>query len=65
MHPMFGPDLKTPSGRHLIFVDVGVPSATRQARRLFDATAAEQIEMDLDSQGRQYLARHDPSPQPR
>jgi len=52
VHPMFGPDTALLSGRHVIFVDVGVPAATERARRLFDATTAIQVEMDLDSHDR-------------
>lgn len=52
VHPMFGPDTELLSGRHVIFVDVGVAEATRQARHLFDSTMAIQVEMDLDSHDR-------------
>ena len=49
VHPMFGPDTELLSGRHVIFVDVGVREATRQARKLFESTMATQVEMDLDA----------------
>lgn len=52
VHPMFGPDTKLLSGRHLIFVDVGVPEATAAARELFAATMAEQLDMGLDDHDR-------------
>lgn len=52
VHPMFGPDTELLSGRHVIFVDVGVQEATLKARRLFDPTMAIQVEMDLDSHDR-------------
>lgn len=52
VHPMFGPDTVLLSGRHVIFVDLGVPEATREARRLFDPTMATQVEMDLESHDR-------------
>jgi len=52
LHPMFGPNTELLSGRHVIFVDVGVPEATRRARRLFDSTMAVQVEMDLESHDR-------------
>ena len=52
IHPMFGPDTVLLSGRNVIFVDVGVPEATREARKLFDSTMAVQVEMDLDSHDR-------------
>ncbi|HZE08365.1 MAG TPA: prephenate dehydrogenase/arogenate dehydrogenase family protein [Gemmatimonadaceae bacterium] len=52
MHPMFGPDTELLSGRHVIFVDVGVPEATQVARDLFASTMVVQVEMDLDSHDR-------------
>lgn len=52
VHPMFGPDTDLLSGRHVIFVDVGVPEATRRARELFSSTMARQVEMSLDSHDR-------------
>lgn len=52
LHPMFGADTELLSGRHVIFVDVGVPEATRRARALFDPTMAVQVDMDLDSHDR-------------
>jgi chorismate mutase / prephenate dehydrogenase len=52
IHPMFGPDTRLLSGRHVVFVDVGVPDATREARALFASTMAEQMEMSLDEHDR-------------
>ncbi|MDX1481114.1 MAG: bifunctional chorismate mutase/prephenate dehydrogenase [Woeseiaceae bacterium] len=52
LHPMFGPDTRLLSGRHLIVVDVGVPEATARARELFAATMVEQLEMDIDDHDR-------------
>ncbi|HEX5418604.1 MAG TPA: bifunctional chorismate mutase/prephenate dehydrogenase [Gammaproteobacteria bacterium] len=52
IHPMFGPDTRLLSGRHVIFIDVGVPEATAEARALFSATMAEQIEMSLEDHDR-------------
>lgn len=52
VHPMFGPATELLSGRHVIFVNVGVPGAVREARVLFDATSAIQVEMDLESHDR-------------
>jgi chorismate mutase/prephenate dehydrogenase len=49
---MFGPDTNLLSGRHVIFVEVGVPAATAQARALFGSTMAEQIEMSLEDHDR-------------
>jgi chorismate mutase/prephenate dehydrogenase len=52
VHPMFGPDTDLLSGRHIIFVEVGMPEATRRARDLFSSTMAVQVEMDLDAHDR-------------
>ena len=52
IHPMFGPDTRLLSGRHVVFCDVGVPEATRAARALFASTMAEQIEMSVDDHAR-------------
>ena len=52
IHPMFGPDTRLLSGRHVVFCDVGVPDATREARGLFASTMAEQIEMSLEDHDR-------------
>ena len=52
IHPMFGPDTDLLSGRHVIFVDVGVPEATRRARELFASTMVVQVEMDLAAHDR-------------
>jgi chorismate mutase/prephenate dehydrogenase len=52
IHPMFGPDTRLLSGRHVVFCDVGVPEATRAARALFAPTMAEQTEMSVDDHDR-------------
>ena len=52
IHPLFGPDTRLLSGRHVVFCDVGVPEATRAARALFASTMAEQIEMSVDDHDR-------------
>jgi chorismate mutase / prephenate dehydrogenase len=52
VHPMFGPDTELLSGRHVIFVDVGVPKANAAARALFERTMATLVEMDLESHDR-------------
>ncbi|HET9992774.1 MAG TPA: prephenate dehydrogenase/arogenate dehydrogenase family protein [Kofleriaceae bacterium] len=52
VHPMFGPDTALLSGRHVIFVDLGVPAATAAARALFEPTMATLVEMDLESHDR-------------
>ncbi|MGH9176127.1 MAG: prephenate dehydrogenase/arogenate dehydrogenase family protein [Vicinamibacterales bacterium] len=52
LHPMFGPDTELLSGRHVIFVDVGAESATREVRALFASTMARQVAMSLDDHDR-------------
>lgn len=52
IHPMFGPGTSLLSGRHVLFVDLGVAEATRTVRALFDATMAEQADMSLDDHDR-------------
>lgn len=52
LHPMFGPDTELLSGRHVIFVDIGVPAATRELRALFASTMARQVAMSLDDHDR-------------
>ncbi len=52
VHPMFGPDTELLSGRHVLFLEVGVPEATQQARQLFTSTMARQIEMDIGDHDR-------------
>ena len=52
LHPMFGPDTRLLSGRHLIFCDVGSADATRDAKALFGSTMVEQLDMGLDDHDR-------------
>ena len=52
LHPMFGPDTRLLSGRHLIFCDAGDAQATQDARELFAATMVEQLDMGLDDHDR-------------
>lgn len=52
LHPMFGPDTELLSGRHVIFVDLGVPEALARARELFAPTMVEQVVMSLDDHDR-------------
>lgn len=52
IHPMFGPDTQLLSGRHVLFMDVGVADALREARQLFASTMAAQIEMPLEAHDR-------------
>ncbi len=52
IHPMFGPDTRLLSGRHVIFIDVGVPDATEDAHGLFASTMVDQVDMSLDEHDR-------------
>lgn len=52
VHPMFGPDTRLLSGRHVIFTDVGHPEATQEAKELFESTMVEQVEMSLEQHDR-------------
>jgi chorismate mutase/prephenate dehydrogenase len=52
VHPMFGPDTELLSGRHVLFIDLGVPEATREARELFASTMAIATELDLEAHDR-------------
>ena len=52
LHPMFGPDTELLSGRHVLFMEVGNPDATAEARQLFASTMARQIEMKLEDHDR-------------
>lgn len=52
LHPMFGPDTELLSGRHVIFIDLGNPSALAEAQELFASTMAERVVMGLDEHDR-------------
>jgi len=52
IHPMYGPDTRLLSGRHLIFCDVGSEEATAAAKDLFAATMVEQLDMGLEDHDR-------------
>lgn len=52
VHPMFGPDTRLLSGRHVLFCDVGHAEATASARALFEATSAERTDLSLDDHDR-------------
>ena len=52
LHPMYGPDTRLLSGRHLIFCDAGDAQATADAKELFAATMIEQLDMGLDDHDR-------------
>ena len=52
LHPMYGPDTRLLSGRHLIFCDVGCEAATLAAKEMFSATMVEQLDMGLEDHDR-------------
>jgi len=52
IHPMFGPDTELLSGRHVVFVDVGCPRATTEAREMFASTMATLVSMELEHHDR-------------
>ena len=52
IHPMFGPDTELLSGRHVLFLDAGCPSATAEAAQLFASTMAAQIRMAIEDHDR-------------
>ena len=52
LHPMYGPDTRLLSGRHLIFCDAGDADATAAAKELFASTMVEQLNMSLEDHDR-------------
>ena len=52
VHPMFGPNTRLLSGRHVIFVDAGSERDLAEARQLFASTMAERVNMSLDDHDR-------------
>ncbi len=52
LHPMFGPNTRLLSGRHLIICDVGDSDATAAAKELFASTMVEQLDMGLEDHDR-------------
>jgi chorismate mutase/prephenate dehydrogenase len=52
LHPMYGPDTRLLSGRHLIFCDAGCEEATAAAKKMFSATMVDQIDMGLEDHDR-------------
>ena len=52
IHPMFGPDTRLLSGRHVILVDAGDPEGLAEARRLFESTSASLAAMSLEAHDR-------------
>lgn len=52
VHPMFGPDTRLLSERHVILVDLGCSEATEYVRDLFGSTMASLVEMSIDEHDR-------------
>lgn len=47
IHPMFGPDTRLLSGKHVIFMNLGNTAAVNRVKALFEPTMAEQIDMEF------------------
>ncbi len=47
LHPMFGPDTRLLSGRHVLVMDAGCAAATAEATELFADTMAELVSVPL------------------
>ena len=52
LHPMFGPDTRLLSERHVVIVDLGAADAAQYARELFGSTMATLVEMSVDEHDR-------------
>jgi len=52
VHPMFGPDTRLLSGRHVLFMDVGNEAAVAEAESLFTQTMAEIKRIDIEDHDR-------------
>lgn len=52
IHPMFGPDTKLLSNKHVIFIDLGNLDALNKVKALFSPTMVEQIDMQLEDHDR-------------
>ncbi|GAB4198117.1 MAG: bifunctional chorismate mutase/prephenate dehydrogenase [Wenzhouxiangellaceae bacterium] len=52
LHPLFGPDVRMLSGRHVAVVDMGCAAANRVAHQLFAGTMAEVIELNASEHDR-------------
>ncbi len=52
IHPMFGPDTRLLSGRHVLLMDVGCPAALTQIEELFADTMAELRPIDIEQHDR-------------
>jgi chorismate mutase / prephenate dehydrogenase len=52
LHPMFGPETLLLLGKHIVFVDLGVPEALHKAEQLFAGTLAHRMTMQPDEHDR-------------
>ncbi|MBL4772470.1 MAG: bifunctional chorismate mutase/prephenate dehydrogenase [Alcanivoracaceae bacterium] len=52
IHPMFGPDIKLLSNKHVIFIDLGDSESVQKVKQLFQPTMVEQIDMQLEDHDR-------------
>lgn len=52
IHPMFGPDIKLLSNKHVIFIDIGDSQSVAKVKALFQPTMVEQIDMQLEDHDR-------------
>lgn len=52
IHPMFGPDIKLLSNKHVIFIDLGDSKSVSKVKKLFQPTMVEQIDMQLEDHDR-------------
>ena len=52
IHPMFGPDIKLLSNKHVIFIDLGDTESVLKVKELFKPTMVEQIDMQLEDHDR-------------
>ena len=52
IHPMFGPDLRLLSNKHVIFIDLGDSQSVKKVKQLFQPTMVEQIDMQLEDHDR-------------
>ncbi len=52
IHPMFGPDIKLLSNKHVIFINLGDSESVLKVKQLFQPTMVEQIDMQLEDHDR-------------
>jgi chorismate mutase/prephenate dehydrogenase len=52
LHPMFGPNTRLLSDRHVVIIDLGVSEATAYVRGLFESTMASLVTMSIDEHDR-------------